>query len=707
MAEKCEITLDIEGMHCQSCANTVTSTLKDNGMEDVKVNYAANEAVFVTDKKEKLDKVIQSISKLGYKAHVHGEETEEKPKPSYGLEIRLLICIILTLPLFLHMFLPFGPLHNPLVQLLLCLPVFIIGLFYFGKSAWGSLMAKSPNMDVLITMGFSAAFIYSLIVMRHFPLPPAHPLYFETSATIITLVLLGNFMEKRSVKQTTSALTELLKIQKLKAHKVMVHNGNEMLMDTDYRGLKPGDILQVNKGESIPVDGVITEGEVSLNESMVSGESNPVNKTKADKVIGGTIVVSGHLRMKAEKVGKDTVVSHIIDMVKKAQGSAPKIQRIGDKVSAIFVPAVIGVAALTFVITVLVLHLSLENAILNTIAVLVVACPCAMGLATPTAVAVALGKAAKEGILIKGASTMEAIVGIKNIALDKTGTLTTGSFSLKNINTLNGLTKDEVENIVFSMEQYSSHPIAQSISASLKNKANLISLQGVEENEGLGLKATDEKGHKYVIGSYKIAEKLTPESEHSVYLLRDNELIATIDMEDTLRNHAKQAIEGLRQQGIHIVMISGDKEEKCREVAEKLGIDEVHAEQLPYQKLDEISRLVKTAPTAMVGDGINDAPALAISNVGVSLGAATKIAMQSAQVILLGDNDLSQLPKVFSISKITLRVIKQNLFWAFLYNIIAIPLAASGIISPMLGALAMSFSDVVVVGNSLRLKRLL
>lgn len=707
MAEKCEITLDIEGMHCQSCANTVASTLKDNGMEEVKVNYAANEAVFITDKKDKLDTVIHSINKLGYKAHVHGESTEEQAKPSYGLEIRLIICTALTLPLFLHMFLPFELLHSPLVQLLLCLPVFVIGLLYFGKSAWGSLMAKSPNMDVLITMGFSAAFIYSLIVMRHFPLPPAHPLYFETSATIITLVLLGNFMEKRSVRQTTSALTELLKIQKLKAHKVMVHDGHEMLMDTDYRDLQVGDILQVNKGESIPVDGVIIEGEASLNESMVSGESIPVSKTKGTSVIGGTIVVNGHVRMKAEKVGKDTVVSHIIDMVKKAQGSAPKIQRLGDKVSAVFVPAVIGGAGLTFVITYLLLHLSLENAVLNTIAVLVVACPCAMGLATPTAVAVALGKAAKEGILIKGASTMEAIVGIKNMALDKTGTLTTGSFSLKSINTLNGIAQNEVENIVFSMEQYSTHPIAQSISASLKNKATRINLKDVTEQEGLGLTATDEKGHKYTIGSYKIAEKLTAETEHSVYLIKDGALAATIDLEDTLRNHAKQAIEGIKQLGIHVVMISGDKEAKCREVSQKLGIDEIHAEQLPYQKLDEISRLTKSAPTAMVGDGINDAPALAMANVGISLGAATKIAMQSAQVILLGDNDLSQLPKVFSISKITLRIIKQNLFWAFFYNIIAIPLAASGIISPMLSALSMAFSDVIVVGNSLRLKRIL
>jgi Cu+-exporting ATPase len=707
MAEKCDVVLDVEGMHCQSCANTVTGVLKEHGMEDVKVNYTSNEATFVTDKKENIPAAIKGINKLGYQAHIHTEENTEQQKHSYGLEIRLAICAVLTLPLFLHMFTHFELLHNPLVQLGLCLPVFLIGLLYFGRSAWGSVMAKAPNMDVLITMGFSAAFFYSLIAMRHYPVMPMHPLFFETCATIITLVLLGNFIEKRSVRQTTSALTELLKIQKQKAHKIMIHNGHEHLIDTDYRDLKIGDLLQVNKGESIPVDGTITEGNVSLNESMVSGESVPISKTSGDSVIGGTILVNGHLRMKAEKVGKDTVVAHIIDMVKKAQGSAPKIQKIGDRVSNIFVPVVVGLSALTFIITYLLLHLTLENSILNSIGVLVVACPCAMGLATPTAVAVALGKAAQRGILIKGADTMEAIASIKTIALDKTGTLTTGSFSLRNIQSMNGMAKQDVENIVYSMEQYSTHPIAQSVIASLQGKASRITLKNVEEFEGMGMKANDEAGHSYKLGSYKMAEKLTAESLHSVYLLKDEKLVATIDLEDTLRTHAKSAIAEVKKSGIHIVMISGDKEAKCKEIAEKLGIDEVHAEQLPYQKLDQVDRLAKTSPTAMVGDGINDAPALALASVGISLGGATKIAMQSAQVILLGDNDLSQLPRVFTISKTTLRIIKQNLFWAFLYNIIAIPLAASGILSPMASALAMSFSDVIVVGNSLRLKRLL
>jgi Cu+-exporting ATPase len=706
MAEKTEIVLDVEGMHCQSCANTVTSTLKAHGLEDVKVSYTTNEATFLAKKDENLAPILQSISKLGYSAHVHSDETQTGEKPSYALEIRLAICVLLTLPLFLHMFLPIMFLHDPLVQLGLCLPVFVIGIIYFGKSAWGSVMAKSPNMDVLITLGFSAAFFYSLISMRHYPVI-THPLYFETAATIITLVLLGNFIEKRSVRQTTSALTELLKIQQLKAHRVVMHDGHEHLEEADHRALKIGDILQVNKGESIPVDGIITEGNVSVNESMVSGESVPVSKSAGDNVIGGTILVNGHLRMRAEKVGKDTVVAHIIDMVKKAQGSAPKIQRLGDRVSAVFVPVVIGISALTFIITYLFMHFSFENSVLNSVAVLVVACPCAMGLATPTAVAVALGKAAQRGILIKGADTMEAIVAVKTLALDKTGTLTTGAFSVKSINCLDGASKRETENILFSMEQYSTHPIAQSITTSLKETANRVPLKNVEEKEGVGMRATDEAGHTYELGSYKLAVHLTKESEHSIYLIQDAALIATVDLEDTMRKHAQSAIADLKKDGIHTVLISGDKANKCKELADKLGIDEVHAEQLPYQKLDEISRLAKTAPTAMVGDGINDAPALAMATVGISLGGATKIAMQSAQVILLGDTDLAQLPKVFTISKTTLRIIKQNLFWALLYNVIAIPLAASGVLSPMLSALAMSFSDVIVIGNSLRLKRLL
>lgn len=669
-------------------------------MEDVNVSYTACEASFKNTPHKDIAAVIKSINSLGYAASLPTPDKEEKV--SYGLEIRVAVSAVLTLPLFLHMFLPVMFLHNALVQLSLCLPVFIMGLLYFGKSAWGSIKVKTPNMDVLITMGFCASFIYSLIVMRHYPVM-VHMPFFETCSTIITLVFVGNLIEKRSVRQTTSALTELLKIQRQKASKVVNHEGHEHIVETDHRDLQPGDILQVIKGESIPVDGILTEGDASVNESMVTGESVPVVKKAGDILTGGTIVVKGHLRMRAEKVGKDTVVAGIIDMVKKAQGSAPKIQRIGDKVSAIFVPVVLGIAAVTFVICYLALKMPLENSILNSIGVLVVACPCAMGLATPTAVAVALGRAAQKGILIKGADTMEALAAIKTIALDKTGTLTTGAFSVKHITPMT----DEVKNILYSMEQYSTHPIAKSIAASLKDSAHKITLSNISEEEGLGLKATDEAGHTYKLGSYKVAEKLTTENNHSAYLVKDNLLLATIDLEDEIRKNGEPALRELEQDGIHIVMISGDKQEKCTELANKLGIKEVHAEQLPYQKLDRISALAKTSPTAMVGDGINDAPALAMANVGISLGAATKIAMQSAQVLLLSDNDLAQLPKVFTISKKTLRVIKQNLFWAFIYNIVAIPLAATGILSPMASAFSMAFSDVVVIGNSLRLKRMI
>ena len=698
-AEK-EILLKVNGMHCQSCASTVTSTLKQQGMEDVNVSYTACEATFANPQHKDLNAIIKSINNLGYSASLPTPDKEEKV--SYALEIRVAISTLLTLPLFLHMFLPIMFLHDPLVQLGLCLPVFIMGLLYFGKSAWGSLMVKTPNMDVLITMGFLASFIYSLIAMRHYPVM-VHMPFFETCATIITLVFTGNLIEKRSVRQTTSALTELLKIQKQKARKVVSHGSHEDTIEMDYRDLQIGDILQVGKGESIPVDGVLMEGTASVNESMVTGESVPVVKNTGDILTGGTIVVKGHLRMRAEKVGNDTVVAGIIDMVKKAQGSAPKIQRIGDKVSAVFVPIVLGIAVLTFILCKYAFNLTLENSILNSIGVLVVACPCAMGLATPTAVAVALGRAAQKGILIKGADTMEALAEIKTIALDKTGTLTTGAFAVRQISP----ESEEVKNILFSMEAFSTHPIAKSIAAHLKDSAKKITLSNVHEEEGLGLKASDSEGHIYKLGSYKVAEKLTTESHHSAYLVKDDKLIATIDLEDEIRKNAETALRELELDGIHIVMISGDKKEKCEELAKKLGIPEVHAEQLPYQKLDRISNLSKTSPTAMVGDGINDAPALAMANVGISLGAATKIAMQSAQVLLLSDNDLQQLPKVFSISKKTLRVIKQNLFWAFVYNIVTIPLAATGILSPMASAFSMAFSDVVVIGNSLRLKRMI
>ncbi len=695
-----EVVLRVNGMHCNSCAATVTSTLKQQGMEDVNVSYTACEATFANPQHKDVEAIIKSINSLGYAASLPTPDKEEKV--SYGLEIRVAIAAVLTLPLFLHMFLPIMFLHNALVQLGLCLPVFIMGLLYFGKSAWGSLKVKTPNMDVLITMGFCASFVYSLLAMRHYPIM-THTAFFETCSTIITLVLVGNLIEKRSVSQTTSALTSLLKIQKQKARRVVSHEGHEDTVETDYRDLQIGDILQVVKGESIPVDGILTEGSASVNESMITGESAAVLKNIGDTLTGGTIIVNGHLHMRAEKVGNQTVVAGIIDMVKKAQGSAPKIQRIGDKVSAVFVPIVMGIAALTFILCKYAFHLTLENSILNSIGVLVVACPCAMGLATPTAVAVALGRAAQKGILIKGADTMEALAEIKTIALDKTGTLTTGAFAVKNISPLT----DEIKNVLFSMEQYSTHPIAKSIVAHLKDSAKKITLNNVQEEEGLGLKATDGDGHNYKLGSYKVAEKLTDDKSHSAYLIKDDKLIATIDLEDEIRKNAETAIRELEQEGIHIVMISGDKKEKCEEIASKLGITEVHAEQLPYQKFDRISALSQQSPTAMVGDGINDAPALAMANVGISLGAATKIAMQSAQVLLLSDNDLQQLPKVFTISKKTLRVIKQNLFWAFVYNIVAIPLAASGILSPMASAFSMAFSDVIVIGNSLRLKRMI
>ncbi len=708
-----EVLLDIDGMHCQSCANTITSALKEQGLEKVKVDYLAKEASFAACDKEKVKVAIRSIEKAGYKAHIHDESQtgEVAAEPSFwrknGLQIRFIASAILTAPLLLHMFLHIQALHDPLVQLLICLPVFITGLLYFGKSAWGSLMAKSPNMDVLITMGFTAAFLYSLLAMRHYPAASALPLYFDTCATIITLVLLGNMIESRSVRQTTSALTSLLKVQKQKATKIVTHQGAEEFVVTDYKELQIGDMLLVKQGESIPVDGVITAGTASINESMVSGESMPVVKQPGDPVIGGTILVNGHLRFRAEKVGKDTVVAHIIDMVKHAESSAPKIQRIGDKVSAVFVPAVIAVSALTFLVMYFVLHINPESCILNSIAVLVVACPCAMGLATPTAVAVSLGMAARKGILIKGASTMEAVVAIKNVAFDKTGTLTTGAFSVKDISIYNGAGRQQVENILYTIEQYSTHPIAHSISGYLKGRASKIALKDIHEEEGKGMYASDEAGHSYRLGSYKIAEGLTTENKHSVYLLKDGKLVATIDLEDTICKNAGSAVAELKALGLHTVMLTGDKKAPAEQIAGALGIDEVHAEQLPYQKLDQISRLAKLSPTAMVGDGINDAPALAMANLGISLGGSTKIAMQAARVILLGEHDLSQLPMVFKISAATLKIIKQNLFWAILYNAVAIPLAASGIISPIWSAMVMSFSDVIVVGNSLRLKRIL
>jgi Cu+-exporting ATPase len=700
------ITLLVEGMDCANCALGITKDLQKKGLQDVHVNFATGEASFILDDKTKLNDVIEGIHSIGYKV-VDSKTREENEGKLSLVEKYFYFTLPFTVPLFFsHMI--FGHeffLNKPFVQLFLCLPVFVIGIIQFGKSAFNSLRTGVPNMDVLIFIGSSSAFIYSIIgIFLYGNSPAVHDyLFFETTATIITLVLLGNVFEHRSVKQTTTALKELSAIRVSKAKIVSLQMGKELITEIPYKEIHTGAILQVNTGDQIPVDGEIISGEGGIDESMLTGESIPAEKTSGAKVIGGTLLVHGNIRMRAESVGDETLLSKIIELVKKAQLSKPGIQKLGDKISAIFVPVVLGISVLTFLLSYFIAGMPFREAMMNSIAVMVISCPCAMGLATPTAVMVGIGRAAKKGILIKGGSTLEQFAKIKTIVFDKTGTLTTGDFRIRTIELYNATTKKEAEELLFSLEQHSSHPLAKSIVKELKGN-NLKSFLNVKEEKGSGLSAMDHEHNSYFIGSYNAGGKPAGKDSHNIYLLKNNILIAGVDLEDELKTNARESLEGLHSSGIRTVLLSGDKKEKCESAAKELGISKVYSEQLPGQKLAILESLNNKNDTAMVGDGVNDAPALAKAEVGISLSNATQAAIQSAQIILLKNNDLSQLNEAYLISKHTLITIKQNLFWAFFYNVIAIPVAALGYLSPTVGALTMAFSDVIVIGNSIRLK---
>lgn len=689
------VELHVTGMHCNNCALSVHKMLEKKGYQNVFVSFANEEVKFTADKGLNVNNVIQDIEGLGFK--VQQEEQGFVKEGFLGkIEHKFIFSLLFTLPLFLHMFLPFHWLHNPYVQLSLCLPVFVLGCAYFGKSAINSIKAGVPNMDVLIFVGSTSAFIYSIIGTL-LGLGPNY-MFYETTATIITLVLLGNVFEKRSVTQTTSAVKDLMKIQVDSA--VRIVNGQAERVDINQ--LKIGDTLLVNEGDKIPTDGDIVWGDASVNESMLTGESIPVEKGKYDAVIGGTILERGSIRMLVTKVGNKTVLAQIIDLMKRAQAAKPPIQRLGDKVAAIFVPVVIGIALLTFVLAYFAFDIGFRQALLNAIAVMVISCPCAMGLATPTAVMVGLGRSAKQGVLIKGGDTVEEMTNLKYMVFDKTGTLSTGKFKIRDIKS--ELSDIETATVIHGLESYSNHPIAKSLVNAFANreKRKIVFTQ-VKEEKGLGIKAMDSEGHRYQIGSKQLVEDSKELGNYDVFLLRDDELVVRIAIDDEIKAGAKELVQTLKGQQIIPVILSGDRKEKCDALAASIGITEVYAEKLPHEKLELIESLKQGGKVAMVGDGINDGPALTTADVGVSLGDASQVAIQSAKVVLL-NNDLQSITTLLKIGKHTLLTIKQNLFWAFFYNIFAIPLAAFGFLSPMLAALAMACSDVVVIGNSIRLK---
>lgn len=692
------VELRVSGMHCNNCALAVHKLLEKKGASDIYVNFATDEVRFLANGLDQ-ESIKQDIQNLGYKVtHPFEELVEEKFYQKD--EFKFIFALVFAIPLMAHMFFSWQPLHNPLVQFILCVPVFTLGFLYFGKSALGSIKGGMPNMDVLIFTSSTAAFLYSttgwLLNLGH------NYLFFETTATIITLVLLGNVIEKRSIAKTTSAIQDLLKYQHVTATRLL--DGTMEKIPSSM--VQVGDILMVNNGDKIPVDGEVISGLASLDESMITGESLPVEKQKYDAVIGGTIVVQGNIQMMASKVGSHTILSQIIYLMKQAQASKPAIQKLGDRVAGIFVPVVVSIAVLTFLIGTLFFEISTQKAFLSAIAVLVISCPCAMGLATPTAVAVGLGRAAQNGILIKGGDTVETLAGVKYFIFDKTGTLTTGKFVLNSIDTTH-ITLQEAQSIIYAIEQYSSHPIAKSIVENLsKSHLDKIILTKVQEERGIGMYAEDSDGNVYRLGSSKIVTSTLNQEEnkmYSIFLLKNNQLVAKIAIQDEIKPNAQQIIQYLVQQNITPVILSGDTSQKCQELAQYLMIRDVYAEQSPEQKLEVINFFKTKGKVVMLGDGINDAPALTTADVGISMSNASQIAIQSAQVVLL-KSDLMSIQYLLQIANHTLKTIKQNLFWAFAYNVIAIPIAAIGMLNPMIGALTMAGSDVVVIGNAIRLK---
>jgi P-type Cu+ transporter len=465
--------------------------------------------------------------------------------------------------------------------------------------------------------------------------------------------------------------------------------------------LRVGDLLLIKSGEQVPIDCKILWGDAHVNEAIVTGESAPVHKLAKDKLIGGSMISDGSVKAQVTAVGNDTVLSGIINMVKQAQGEKPPVQHLADKISSIFIPVVLGIAVLTFLVNWIILQ-DFTPALMRSIAVLVIACPCAMGLATPAAIAVGLGRAAKTGILFRNATSLETFKDIKQVVFDKTGTLTTGLFTIGNWQITDPtINENEFKKIVFSLEKYSNHPIAKCITEEWKSKDQII-WKNIEEVKGLGMKAEDKEGNLFIAGSYKAVAGLTKEDYHNVYILRNGQFLGWIDVKDEVRPEAKKVIDYLHGKNIKTILLSGDRQAKCNQLAVQLGIDTVIAEQTPEEKLNKIAELSAATPTAMVGDGINDAPALAKATIGISMNEASQIAVQSAQVILM-NHGLKNLPTALGLGKHTYLTIKQNLFWAFAYNIVAIPVAAFGFLTPTFGALVMGMSDVVLAINSVRL----
>lgn len=710
----------VEGMTCAACSSRIDKALnKNENIEKANVNLSTNKALveFKSGLLEDED-IIAIIEKAGYKAEVEKDrnldrEKELREKEIKSLKSSFIISAILTIPLFSAMFFHMAGIDNILTngwfQFLLATPVqFLIG-YRFYNGAYKALRGGGANMDVLIVMGTSAAYFYSIYNL----LTGVHEYYFEASATIITLILLGKTFEAVAKGKTSEAIKKLMGLQPKRA--LIFKGGQEIEIDID--DLNIGDIVIVKPGEKVPVDGTIVEGTSSLDESMITGESIPIDKEVGDDVIGATINKFGAFKFKATNIGKDTVLSQIIKLVEDAQGSKAPVQRLADKISGVFVPVVIGIALLTF----LVFYLGFKDfnkGLINAVAVLVIACPCALGLATPTAIMVGTGKGAENGILIKSGEHLERTHEMDTIIFDKTGTITKGEPEVTDILSFNDFTEDEILRIAASVEKASEHPLGQAIVRYGEEKLKgILAAENFTAVPGKGLKA-DFEGKKLLIGNRKLMKdngidivsredtlsSLETVGKTAMLIAIDGILSGIIAVADTIKETSLKAIKELQDMNLTVYMITGDNERTAKAIADQVGITNILADVLPENKAEKVEALKKEGKhVGMVGDGINDAPALAASDVGFAIGTGTDVAMEAADITLMR-GDLSGVVTAIRLSHRTMRTIRQNLFWAFFYNSIGIPFAALGFLNPMVAGAAMAFSSVSVVTNSLRLK---
>ncbi|MCR4431504.1 MAG: heavy metal translocating P-type ATPase [Tepidanaerobacteraceae bacterium] len=720
--------LGLKNMTCASCAARIEKTLaKQQGVYSASVNFAAETATVEYISSEiDVKNLIKAVRNIGYDAYEKTEANVDWEKKEKDREIKTLgrlvvISAMLSAPLIASMILrmigkPGGILDNPWLQVALSAPVqFAIGFKYY-RGAYHNLKNGNANMDVLIAMGTSAAFFYSLYNVLTQPMEMIHNyLYFEASAVIITLITLGKYLEALAKGRTSEAMKKLMGLQPKTAR---VIRNNDQEMDIPVEEVEVGDIVVVRPGEKIPVDGKIIEGYSSVDESMLTGESIPVEKKAGDEVVGATLNKTGTFKLEARKVGKDTALAQIIKMVEEAQGSKAPIQKMADQISGVFVPTVMVIAAICFGIWYLVFG-NFNAGLINAVSVLVIACPCALGLATPTSVMVGTGKGAEYGVLIKGGEHLERAHKIKAIVLDKTGTITRGKPEVTDIISIGDMRPEEILIFAASSEKGSEHPLGEAVVNKAKDaNMKLSEPENFEAIPGYGIYSKIQ-GREIYFGNRRLMArqnlptegiedlltKLEDEGKTVMIMAVDGKAEGVIAVADTVKEHSKEAIDELKKMGIEVWMITGDNKRTASAIARQVGIENVLAEVLPENKARELEKIKEQGKlTAMVGDGINDAPALAAADVGIAIGTGTDVAIEAADITLM-NGDLMGIVTAIKLSRATMRNIKQNLFWAFIYNSIGIPFAALGFLSPAIAGGAMAFSSVSVVTNALRLRR--